>query len=74
MKKDRLESNQGAKGCETKVLNKRMKGTGLYLGKIHQEGPEEEDLVTVPSIQFSSVTLRLLLLSHFSRVRLCATS
>ena len=68
MKKDRLESNQGAKGCEMKVLNKRMKGTGLYLGKVHQEGPEEEDLVTVPSVQFSYSAA-----AHAKSLRLCPT-
>lgn len=47
---DRLQPNQGVKGCEMKVLNKGMKGTGLYLWTIHQRGLEERKLGTIPSL------------------------
>lgn len=33
-----------------KVLNKGMKGTGLYLWTIHQRGLEERKLGTIPSL------------------------
>lgn len=33
-----------------KDFNKRIKGTRFYLGKIHQEGSEEEELMTISSL------------------------